>query len=261
MDKFITWVELAVNWAKENIPPLWAQAQFTFETEPAFRILVYLVGAAVLALLVTFVVPERKRRKQTEKDSAEPVVGPHAEPGESVLRFADNGLDTAFFGYLPAKDTFLLDLAPGYEFSLIQQVLPTEVETISGQIEDARHKGDAIEGLKIETKWGKWQVIQFVEARVEVVVNNHPYIREPEDISLLIAKVLADSEPEEDEGQAAQDTLVLVDIIHHGGWLHTKAHYWVGRALELDEFTELTGQLADYKEAEPLGPEPLPIRD
>jgi hypothetical protein len=250
MDKFITWVELAVNWAKENIPPLWAQAQFTFETEPAFRILIYLVGAAVLALLVTFVVPERKRRKQTEKDSAEPVVGPYAEPGESILRFADNGPETAFFGYLPAKDKFLLDLAPGYEFNLIQQVTPDDVKAIAAQIQTAEHNGKGAEGLELKTKWGEWQIVQFVKARVDVVVNNHPYIREPEDISLLIARVLAD-----------KDTLVLIDTIHRGGWLHSKAHYWVGRALEPDEFTELTGQLADYKAAAPLGPEPLPIRD
>ena len=235
---------------------------FYFETELAFRTLVYLFGATVLAFLITFLLPLGGRKEKAEPEHR--VVSPHAEAGGSVLRFAD-GNGSTFFGYLPDKATFFLDLLPGYELSLIQEVLPKEVESIQSQIDVAKNKKVPLEDLKLMTKWGKWQVIQFIEAHVEVVANNHPYIREPEEISLLLAKVV----PDQKDGEAAQeeaeeDVIVLVDVISLSGgrgWMHSKAHYWVGRALGPDELVGLKAQLEVYQDREAMEPEPLPIQD
>lgn len=205
----------------------------------------------------------RRRKVKTQAEPENPVVGPNAEPGESVLRFREDGSGSIFFGYFPDKETFLLDLSPGYKFGMIQQVQPKEVKGIVGQIDAAKDQGVALEGLKLVTKWGKWQVIRFLEAHVEVVVNNHPYIREPEDISLLLAKI-----PSTKRGKAGKkakdEVIVLVDIIYLSGgrsWMHSKAHYWVGGVLEQDELAELTARAEAYKDREPLGPQPLPVLD
>ena len=231
----------------EGARVLWGGIALQAEFNPAFRIILYLIGACILILVVMWLFPPSPKQQKMKETRRRGVYG-HATAQPNPT----NGMEHALFGYpvvyrlmsqdgedagqylkkAPGPDALLRLGARVFKVLSLRQLTEKQIAEIEKVL--------AKQG-KISFQGEEWDLVKEVSLNVEVVAGTPPYF--PGKVGMIDYKIASRGEDD--------DELILLENPYIPN-KPSKLRTWTGSLLEgisLEEFAALSKEVLEITPA------------